>query len=304
MSRKWMADREVQLTLADASGDRLDRLIAEARATVEAGIAAADGREITGIVVGFSGGNDSTVLAHLFRDVVTHYAHANTQVGAEPTRQFVRDTAARWGVPLLEEPPPRHSYEDLVLGHAKSVASWAKYPVIYQGGFPGPSDHRLMFGHLKGKTLNRMATKLSPSPRRQRSLWLNGKRKSESQARTKAAANGKFVPVVQGDDARSTIRLSPLINWTKLDLNEYRRRHPDVPRNETADLLHMSAECACGCYAHEGELGEYEMWLPGLAEWLHKLRHRLIKENLDINPKRLCWGFANQGKCTSGMCNT
>ncbi len=57
----------------------------------------ADDHEITGRVALFSGGNDSTVLAHLFRSWATHAAHANTTIGIEATRQFVRDTCGAWG---------------------------------------------------------------------------------------------------------------------------------------------------------------------------------------------------------------
>lgn len=115
---------------------RLDDLIAESNQIIERALAFASEWEITAIVGLFSGGNDSTVLSHLLRGRVTHYAHANTQVGAEPTRQFVRDTCAAWGIPLLEETPPGWGYEDLVLRNCPSRAAWAKYDYIWPGGFP------------------------------------------------------------------------------------------------------------------------------------------------------------------------
>jgi asparagine synthetase B (glutamine-hydrolysing) len=54
------------------------------------------GRAISSVCVLFSGGNDSTTLTHLFKDQATHAIHANTTIGIEQTRQFVRDTCRSW----------------------------------------------------------------------------------------------------------------------------------------------------------------------------------------------------------------
>lgn len=285
--------------------DRSARLCAlrdEAAQIMDEASEVCEGYEVTAIVGLFSGGNDSTVLSHMFRDVVTHFGHANTQVGAEPTRQFVRDTSRRWGVPLLEEMPlPGYGYEDLILRQARSVTSRAKYPFVFAGGFPGPSDHQTFFGYLKDRALRKIRGKFNDTPTRQRVIYIDGRRKDESAARTAYAKSGRLSPVqVVG----SVVRVSPLINWSKLDMNQYRRENPDVPRNETADLMHMSMECACGCYSHENEMSEVETWLPGLAEYLHELEWKLRREDLDIDPRRLTWGWHNGGKCASGICNT
>lgn len=279
---------------------RLDDLIAESNEIIDRAISFASEWEITGIVGLFSGGNDSTVLSHLLRGRVTHYAHANTQVGAEPTRQFVRDTCAAWGIPLLEEKPPGWSYEDLVLRRARSVASWARYDYIWPGGFPGSQAHSVFFGHIKDRALQLIKCRFNDSPRNQRLIYLNGRRMEESRKR---AQLGKKLGNQPWQVVGSEIRVSPLLKWTKLDLNEYRRRFPDVPRNEIADLMHMSMECACGSKAHEGEMGEIETWLPSLAEWLHELEWRLARLDLDIDPMRLIWGNDGDNRCASGMCN-
>ncbi len=88
-------------------------------------------RKVAAECVLFSGGDDSTALAHLFRSVATHAIHCNTTIGIEQTRQFVRDTCQHWGLPLLEEVAPT-PYRDLVL----------------ERGFPGPALHGLMYGTL------------------------------------------------------------------------------------------------------------------------------------------------------------
>ena len=280
---------------------RLDELIDETSDIIGRALTFASEWEVRGVVGLFSGGNDSTVLSHLIRGRVTHYAHANTQVGAEPTRQFVRDTAAAWGIPLLEQKPPGHTYEALVLRDCPSVAPWAKYDYIWPGGFPGQDGHRVFFGHLKERALNAIRRRFIDSPRNQRLVYINGRRAEESKKRGKFAKRlGRQPWVMTG----SEIAVSPMLNWTKLDLNEYRRRFPEVPRNETADLLHMSMECACGCYARRDEIGEIETWLPSLAEYLHQLEWRLARKELDIDPRTLRWGWYEGGRCASGLCNT
>jgi 3'-phosphoadenosine 5'-phosphosulfate sulfotransferase (PAPS reductase)/FAD synthetase len=285
---------------------RLDDLIAESNEIIDRALAFASEWDVRGVIGLFSGGNDSTVLAHLIRDRVTAYGHANTQAGAEPTRQFVRDTCARWDIPLLErtgsEQASGYSYEDLILRRCPSVSPRAKYDYIWPGGFPGPYGHRTFFGHLKERALNLIRRDLIDSPRSQRIVFMDGRRAEESASRSRFARTRKDQPWSMNG---TEINVSPLLRWTKLDLNEYRRRFPDLPRNEVADLMHMSMECACGCYSRDGEMGEMETWLPGLAEWLHGLEWQLQKLGLDINPKTLTWGAGNQGgRCRSGMCNT
>jgi 3'-phosphoadenosine 5'-phosphosulfate sulfotransferase (PAPS reductase)/FAD synthetase len=99
---------------------RVTGLIDESRRILSGAIAehiTGAGRTLAATAVMFSGGNDSTVLAHLFRHHVTHAAHANTGVGIEQTRDFVRNTCEEWGLPLIERKAPRDedSYRALVL---------------------------------------------------------------------------------------------------------------------------------------------------------------------------------------------
>lgn len=283
---------------------RLDGLIEESNHIVDRALAFAREWEVRGVIGLFSGGNDSTILAHLFRERVTAFGHANTQVGAEPTRQFVRDTCRRWNVPLLERVGSAQSsgytYEDLVLRRCPSMKATARYSHVWPGGFPGQAGHRTFFGHLKERALRLIRRELIDSPRNQRVVFLDGRRAEESPNRARFARTRADRPWAM---AGTEINVSPMLAWTKLDLNEYRRRYPELPRNETADLLHMSMECACGCYAHEGEMNEIETWLPGLAEWLHSLEWQLRRLQLDIPPNTLAWGWNRSGRCRSGLCN-
>ena len=221
----------------------------------------------------FSGGNDSTVLAHLFRQRATHAIHCNTTIGIEQTRQFVRDTCKEWGLPLMEEIAPT-TYRELVIDQ----------------GFPGPGHHYKMFQRLKERGLMQARRKLVTNPRKERVLYLAGRRKAESKRR-------EGIP--EHERRGSIIWASPLANWEKLDLNTYRNMFPDVPRNEVSDLLHMSGECLCGAFAKPDELEEIRYWFPDVAEEIDALEKEVAAAG---HPEEKCkWGYRKGARSKVGM---
>lgn len=272
--------RELAATESDVAAlplhDRMARighLMAEAYDIVAEAIdtfIVKEGKRLAAQVVLFSGGNDSTVLAHLFRDS-DYAAHANTTIGIEETRQFVRDTCAKWKLPLLERTPPREEdqYRALVLDQ----------------GFPGPGHHFKMFQRLKERALRAIRSELVKNPRQERVLFLAGRRRTESERR----AN---IPELEREG--SIVWVSPLINWTKTDLNTYRMMY-DVPRNEVADLCHMSGECLCGAFAHEGEREEIAAWYPAPFEVIAELE-AAIADREDIPDHRKKWGWGGDAE--------
>lgn len=227
----------------------------------------AEGKQVAAIVGLFSGGNDSTTLCHLMLNRITHLAHANTTIGVEETRQFVRDTAALWQVPLLEYTAPRESdhYRSLVLAH----------------GFPGPAHHYKMYQRLKERALNRIRNDLVKD-RSQRVIYLAGRRRTESARRAS-------VPALERSG--SIVWVSPMVNWTKLDLNTYRLMRGDVPVNRVSDLIHMSGECLCGSFAHKGELDEIGEYFPDVVQVIRDLESELVGRE-DIPVERRTWGWA------------
>jgi 3'-phosphoadenosine 5'-phosphosulfate sulfotransferase (PAPS reductase)/FAD synthetase len=253
---------------------RLDSLIEQAYATYERAIREQvtmhlDGkgrtRRLAATFLLFSGGNDSTVLAHLFRHRATHAVHANTGIGIEATRQFVRDTCASWDLPLIEKtPPPGSRYEDLVVAQ----------------GFPGPAQHYKMYQRLKERALEAALREVIGNPWRNRVIYLAGRRADESARR----AN---IPDIER--RKSVVWVSPLRDWTKLDLNTYRLRHPDIPHNAVTDLIHMSGECLDGAFAHPGELDEVTMWYPEFKVEIDRLT-ALVKA-AGHTGARTVWGW-------------
>lgn len=221
----------------------------------------------------FSGGNDSTVLAHLFRQRATHAIHCNTTIGIEQTRQFVRDTCKEWGLPLMEEIAPT-TYRELVIDQ----------------GFPGPGHHYKMYQRLKERGLMQARRKLVTNPLKERVLYLAGRRKAESKRR-------EGIP--EHERRGSIIWASPLANWEKLDLNTYRKMFPDLPRNEVSDLLHMSGECLCGSFAKPDELEEIRYWFPDVAEEIDALEKEVAAAG---HPEEKCkWGYRKGARSKVGL---
>lgn len=270
---------------------RVLSLIRQSRSILEDAVdTCLGGRRLVGQVVLFSGGNDSTVLLHLMRaiEAVTHTAHANTTVGVEQTRQFVRDVSARYGIPLIEKLPPK-SYRELVLEEVNGKPR----------GFPGPGAHYFYYQRLKERGLRQVRRELVTRPRSERVLFIAGRRRSESTRRSGFRASGAAqVPLFETEG--SIIWVSPLALWTKLDMNTYRlmaqRDGDPVPVNEVSDLLHMSGECLCGCFAKEDELEEVRQWFPDTAADIDALRAELAATGFQ-HPQRSGWGHG-KGKPT------
>lgn len=248
---------------------RLAELTDEARAIVAEAIqhhVYADGRRVAATCVLYSGGNDSTVLAHLFRDTADYAVHINTGIGIEATREFVRETCAAWGLPLIEEhPPPGSTYDELVITH----------------GFPGPAHHWKMYQRLKERGLRKVRKRLVRHPFRERVVFLAGRRRDESDRRRSVPEDGRD---------RSIVWASPLVNWTALDLNTYRMVHPDTPRNEVSALLHMSGECLCGAFARRDELDEIGAWYPETRVRIEALEARVRDAGHPAERCRWGWG--------------
>lgn len=260
------ADTECQLNFFGATEEedrfaRLSRLMAASYALLDEAIETeitSQGKELAGIAILFSGGNDSSVMADMFRTRASHIVHCNTGIGIEQTRQYVRDTARMWQVPLLE-PRARDidSYETMITGECRAQSGPRKGRLIWSGGFPGPGAHARMFQRLKERGLERARNEIVQDPRRQRVVFLAGRRRHESARRNARFAIGELKQV---ERKGSVVYVSPMLDWSKLDLNTYRMATPAAPHNPITDLIHMSGECLCGAFAHENELEELEGW--------------------------------------------
>lgn len=269
-----LTDEQVARLTPERREQRVNDLLAESLDILSTAIEThvlADRREVAGVVGLFSGGNDSTTAVHIFKPVLTHAAHANTGIGVEKTRQFVRDTCKQWSLPLIEKKAPR--YEDSFRA------------MVLDRGFPGPAHHWKAYQRLKERALREVRKELVANPRKQRVVFIAGRRRQESKRR----AN---IPAMEREG--STVWVSPLVNWTKLDMQTYRkmrkRQGDPVPRNEVSDIIHMSGECLCGAFASKGERQEVEFWFPEAFDEVRELEE-LLKDRDDLPEHVKTWGW-------------
>jgi 3'-phosphoadenosine 5'-phosphosulfate sulfotransferase (PAPS reductase)/FAD synthetase len=195
----------------------------------------------------FSGGKDSTVLLHLFRDQIDAAVHINTLTGIPQTTEFVRATCAEWDLPLIEKTPPEDArYEKLVI----------------QYGFPGPAMHRVYYSMLKERALRELRREHVKN-RGDRIMLVGGMRKAESRRR--------MGNTEESHREGSVVWCSPLTWWSNDEMAEYRRTY-STPVSEVVTHLHMSGECLCGAYAAPGELDEIAFFYPEVAARIRDLQ--------------------------------
>jgi 3'-phosphoadenosine 5'-phosphosulfate sulfotransferase (PAPS reductase)/FAD synthetase len=209
----------------------------------------------------FSGGHDSTVLAHRCRDHYEALAFIDTGTAIPGVREFVESYAEWLGKPLriLES---GDAYRRLVLGLHKEnpPPEWRPY------GFPGPAGHNRAYNQIKERQLRKLRADLQDGHRRgARVLMLSGIRRAESQRR-------KGRPEISFHG--SIVFANPLIDWTAREMLAYRHDH-GLPESEVAALLHRSGECNCGSFAAPGEREQLQALWP---EWFDETIASLERE--------------------------
>lgn len=270
--------------------ERIERLVASVPKIIDMAIrkhvtefvdGRGQGRTLAGIVTMFSGGKDSTVLAHIMRGRTDCYGHANTGIGIPATRRFVRDTCREWGVPLLERSPkPDRTYE-----------AW-----VSRNGFPGPGAHGKIYNRIKGSAFEQINAEMCPEPWRQRVLFVAGRRFTESARREQ-----RKIPV--WEQRKSVVWVSPLRGWTNRDLIVYRRMHPDVPRNPVAEEIDMSGECLCGAFARPGELDLLAVYPPAAEPVAEIARLAELAQANGVPESRCRWGWGARDRACIEGCN-
>lgn len=186
------------------------------------------------IFVGYSGGFDSLVTTHWMMNNVPgcKVFHANTGIGIEKTREFVREQCRENGWPLVEiraKEDCGQDYDEMVIKH----------------GFPGPAMHGKMYQRLKERCVE-VLRRRNQQKRSDNIMLATGIRHDESQRR----AGYKYTVI---GFTGNTMWVNPFYYKTRDWFSEYIKRH-GLKQNPVSLVLGMSGECLCGAYAHKGEL--------------------------------------------------
>jgi 3'-phosphoadenosine 5'-phosphosulfate sulfotransferase (PAPS reductase)/FAD synthetase len=211
------------------------------------------------IYVGFSGGNDSRAVAHWMMNNVPGCQpfHANTGIGIERTREYVRETCKAYGWTLNEIRALEdcgQDYEALCLKH----------------GFPGPDGHQMMYSRLKERCVRQLVRRAKQGhPRSAKVLIASGIRHDESLIRMGYA--GREINTVGAQ-----LWINPLYWWTKKTRDAYNETS-GMPENPVTKALGMSGECGCGAFAHRGELDRWRAVDPAFGERIDRLQQGVLE---------------------------
>ena len=221
----------------------------------------------------FSGGHDSTVLAHRCRDHYESLAFIDTGTAIPGVREFV-ESFARWIDKPLRILESGEAFRRLVLGLHKEnpPPGWRPY------GFPGPAGHNRAYNQIKERQLRVLRRQLQEGhPRGAKVLMLSGIRRAESRRR-------RSRPPVSFHG--SIVFCNPLIDWSTAQMRAYRAEHA-IPESDVAALLHRSGECNCGSFAAPGEREQLQALWP---EWFEATIAALERE-VEASGIRSCrWG--------------
>jgi 3'-phosphoadenosine 5'-phosphosulfate sulfotransferase (PAPS reductase)/FAD synthetase len=217
----------------------------------------------------FSGGNDSTVLAHRCREHYQGLAWIDTGTAVPGVAEFVGEYAQWIGKPLRVL-HAGDAFRVMVLGDlvwwARFIAAHDREPGLsieafiarderehgrasggelgqVPHGFPGPGAHGRAYNRLKERQIMTLLRESKQGhPRSARVLLLSGIRRAESQRRARREAINRL-------GSTSAVFANPLIDWTNEDMRRYRSEH-GLPQSPAAALLHRSGECNCGAFAN------------------------------------------------------
>ncbi|MDS0243094.1 MULTISPECIES: phosphoadenosine phosphosulfate reductase family protein [unclassified Haloferax] len=203
-----------------------------------------------------SGCHDSLTAMHVAYEApqvnLTGIVHINTGIGIPQTREFVKERARDLGLEYHEIGGANDGDEchDLRYLSEEYVSLVVKY------GFPGPAAHKWMYVNLKEKPLQRFL-----SERDEPVTLVSGVRKHESKRRmVNVDEDG-----VQEYLGKTTV--SPIVNWTGMDVRRYRRAR-NLPMNPVVEMLEMSGECLCGAFANRGERRMIRLFFPEVHRYL------------------------------------
>lgn len=196
----------------------------------------------------FSGGNDSTVLAHACRDEYDELVFIDTGTAVPGVREFVEEYAA-WIDKPLRIYDSGDAYRRMVLGDWKKQDG-TQAPAL---GFPGPAQHGRAYIVLKERRLADLVREAKRGhPRTATVMLLSGVRRAESSRR------GDRAPMTRDG---GKLFVNPLIDWSNSQMREYRQQH-GLPQSDVAALLHRSGECNCGAFAAPGEREDLQQFYP------------------------------------------
>jgi len=210
------------------------------------------------VFVGFSGGTDSLLAADLTMQLIpdAKIFHANTGIGLSKTREYVRSYCKKRDWELVEiraKEDCGQDYEQMVLGH----------------GFPGPSQHQMMYIRLKERCTEELHRRYKEK-RGNKIMLVTGIRHDESKNR--AGYKNKLITKIGG-----VIWVNAYYHFSKQYKHDWIEQR-GLKVNPVHKVIGMSGECLCGAYAHDGEPDLIRLVEPETAEYIEELQERVMEK--------------------------
>jgi len=217
----------------------------------------------THTVIMFSGGDDSLTVLAVAKALdikVDYILHGNTGTGLPETTEFVRQVAAKSGIPFIEA-DAGNSYEDYVL----------------RKGFfgQGQSAHEYSYHVLKAAHFRKaISANIRQRKRDVRVLCLSGIRWEESENRASIYKDGTYNvdPAAKGN-----IWLRPIQGWTKKQCLSF-LEDEKIERSPVSKCLGRSGECMCGTMQNAAARIEASMFSPDWGKWLDSLEKKVVSK--------------------------
>lgn len=256
----------------------------------------------------FSGGDDSTVLAHRCREHYETLVFIDTGIALPGVEEFVRGYAAWLGKQLVVK-RSGDAYRTLVLGDARW---WERYRAegagldleefraqdkrrhgqfegtvrssgyrlgYYPWGFPGVGGHGKAYARLKERRLEELVAESKLGhPRTAKVLLLSGVRRAESRRRS------RYQPLTERGSGKY---VNPLIDWSSARMARYRGEQR-LPRSDVAALLHRSGECNCAARGNWWE--ERDLIKTFWPQWFAETIEALEGEAQELGVRWCRWG--------------
>jgi 3'-phosphoadenosine 5'-phosphosulfate sulfotransferase (PAPS reductase)/FAD synthetase len=237
------------------------------------------------VYAAFSGGHDSLVATHIASKTPEFDGvfHANTGIGIEETREYVRETCKRHEWRLHEISP-----QDCKDAGYKGLTY---EEMVEKYGFPGAAQHQKAYTYLKERPIRHLKRTVKDR-RTEKVMLVTGIRSHESERRMGNAVEYHIGP-------EGIAWSAPLFYWQKLDVTKYIDEH-DLQRNPVEDYMHMSGECLCGAYARPGEMEELQMWYPDAADQIKDLEAKIADKDAQVfevdqfEEKMRKWGWTQR----------
>lgn len=251
------------------------------------------------VVAMFSGGGDSTCAAYVTEQFVRHYnkvakprtklrmnvVHLDTGIKVNETTDFVKEQCEKrgWNLTIAKAnkqrvyPKPVKVRGKLV-DHSDALTSKEKRLLKKTGGyleieqyefmvrkfgFPGPAMHFVAYNRLKGRALDN-AMKMVGRTRHDSVILSSGVREAESVRRMGTKQEIAF------EKQGSRYWVAPIYRWTDEDKHRL-IRECKIETNPVHQIMCMSGECLCGCYAWPEEFSLLKHFYPSSADEIIRL---------------------------------